>query len=99
MSLIEPSISDQEGGARAELSATEPTIAPIPSRISALLPVMGFVFVAYLIMGLAMPVLPLHVHRGFGLSTFVVGLVSGSQFAAAILTRPWAGHFGDTRGA
>ncbi len=43
-----------------------------------------------------MPVLPLYVHRGLGLSTFVVGLVSGSQFAAALLTRVWAGHFVDT---
>jgi quercetin dioxygenase-like cupin family protein len=29
-----------------------------------------------------MPVLPLHVHQGLGLGTFVVGLVAGSQFAA-----------------
>src|SRR3954471_624506 len=64
----------------------------------ALLPIVSSVFVAYLVVGLAMPVLPLHVHQGLGLSTFVVGLVAGSQFAAALLTRPWAGHFVDRRG-
>jgi MFS family permease len=46
-----------------------------------------------------MPVLPLHVHDGLGLGTFVVGLVAGSQFASALLTRPWAGSFSDRRGA
>jgi MFS family permease len=47
---------------------------------------------------LALPVLPLHVHQGLGLSTFVVGLVSGSQFAASLITRVWAGRFSDVRG-
>src|SRR3954471_13804691 len=61
--------------------------------------IIAVVFIAYLVIGFAMPVLPLHVHRGLGLSTFVVGLVAGSQFAAAVITRPWAGHFVDTRGA
>jgi len=60
---------------------------------------MAVVFVAFLVIGLAMPVLPLHVHDGLGLGTFVVGLVAGSQFASALLTRPWAGGFSDRRGA
>jgi hypothetical protein len=47
-----------------------------------LLPIMASVFVAFLVSGLALPVLPLHVHNGLGLSTFVVGLVAGSQFVA-----------------
>jgi len=46
-----------------------------------------------------LPVLPLHVHDGLGLSLFVVGLVAGSQFAASLISRPWAGHYSDTRGA
>jgi MFS family permease len=61
-------------------------------------PVLAVIFVAFMVIGLAMPVLPLHVHDGLGLSTFVVGLVSGSQFTAALLSRFWAGHFADTRG-
>jgi Major Facilitator Superfamily len=60
---------------------------------------MAVVFVAYLVIGLAMPVLPLHVHQALGLSTFVVGLVAGSQFAATLISRVWAGHQADTRGA
>ena len=46
-----------------------------------------------------MPVLPLHVHQRLGLSTFVVGLVTGSQFVASLFTRMWAGHRTDRRGA
>jgi MFS family permease len=68
------------------------------SLVAALLPIIGVVLVAYLVIGLAMPVLPLHVHEGLRLSTFVVGLVAGSQFAAALLSRPWAGVYADSRG-
>jgi MFS family permease len=66
--------------------------------VSALLPIMGVVLVAFLVVGFAMPVLPLHVHDGLGLGTFLVGLVAGCQFAAALITRPWAGYFSDKRG-
>jgi MFS family permease len=44
-------------------------------------------------------VLPLHVHHSLGLSTFVVGVVTGSQFAASLISRVWAGDFADTRGS
>jgi MFS family permease len=67
--------------------------------ITALLPIMAVVFIVYLVIGFAMPVLPLHVHQVLGLGTVVVGLVAGSQFAAALLSRPWAGHYADSRGA
>lgn len=70
-----------------------------PNSIAPLLPIMGIVFIAYLFMGIAMPVLPLYVHQGLGLGTFIVGLVAGAQFAAALLTRPWAGRLADARGA
>jgi MFS family permease len=60
---------------------------------------MGVVFVAFLVIGCAMPVLPLHVHDGLAFGTFVVGLVAGSQFAVSLISRPWAGHFADRRGA
>ncbi|HEY4171061.1 MAG TPA: arabinose transporter [Reyranella sp.] len=66
--------------------------------VSALLPIMGVVLVAFLVIGFAMPVLPLHVHDGLGLGTFMVGLVAGCQFAAALITRPWAGCFSDKHG-
>src|SRR3954471_10674554 len=79
------------------------TTLPMPatgqSLTATLLPIMGVVFVAFLVIGIAMPVLPLHVHDGLGLGTFVVGLVAGSQFAASLVSRPWAGNFSDSRGA
>jgi MFS family permease len=67
-------------------------------RVAALLPIMGVVAIAFLIIGLALPVLPLHVHQGLGFGTFVVGLVTGSQFAAALISRVWSGHYADSRG-
>lgn len=66
---------------------------------TALLAIMGVVFVAFLVIGMAMPVLPLHVHDRLGLGTFLVGLVSGSQFGASLISRPWAGHYADRHGA
>jgi MFS family permease len=65
----------------------------------ALLPLMTAVLVVFLITGVAIPVLPLHVHQGLGLGTFVVGLVTGSQFAASLVSRVWSGHYADSRGA
>ena len=70
-----------------------------PRTTAAWLPIMVVVFVAFLVIGIAMPVLPLHVHNGMGFGTFVVGIVAGSQFAASLVSRPWAGHFSDSRGA
>src|SRR3954447_11699188 len=70
-----------------------------PGTRAPLLPIMGVVFVAFLVIGMAKPVLPLHVHNGLGFGTFAVGLVAGSQFAASLISRPWAGHFSDSRGA
>src|SRR5438132_11760989 len=70
-----------------------------PSEVAmALLPLMVVVLVVFLITGFAIPVLPLHVHQGLGFGTFVVGLVTGSQFAASIISRVWSGRFADNRG-
>src|SRR3954453_12033266 len=69
------------------------------SVTSALLPIMTVVFLGFLIIGMALPVLPLHVHQGLGMSTFVVGLVAGSQFIASLITRVWSGRYADSRGA
>jgi MFS family permease len=65
---------------------------------TALAPIMAAVFIAFLVIGMALPVLPLHVHRGLGFGTFLVGLVAGSQFAAAIASRVWAGRQADASG-
>ncbi|WP_334270954.1 MFS transporter [Bradyrhizobium sp. 1(2017)] len=81
------------------MSATALREAAAPRRVAGLMPIMGVVFVAFLVIGVAMPVLPLHVHDGLGQGTFVVGLVAGSQFAASLISRPWAGHFSDRSGS
>src|SRR3954471_24823066 len=114
MRLCEPGIVERGCTAeerRAAAQSLEPIVSElgtIPSetptesaapRMMALLPIMAVVFVAYLVIGIALPVLPLHVHQGLGLGTFVVGLVAGSQFAAALVTRPSAGHLVDSQGA
>lgn len=65
---------------------------------AALMPIMAAVFVAFLVIGIALPVLPLHVHQGLGFGTFLVGLVAGSEFAAAIASRVWAGRQADASG-
>lgn len=64
-----------------------------------LLPIMTVVFASFLVIGIAFPVLPLHVHQGLGLNTFMVGLITGSQFIAAVISRIGAGHYADSRGA
>jgi MFS family permease len=70
-----------------------------PSVPATLLPIMAAVLAAFLTIGLALPVLPLHVHDDLGFDTFAVGLVAGSQFAASLLSRIWAGNYCDRRGA
>jgi len=64
-----------------------------------LLPVTLAIFIGFLALGMQMPVLPLHLHETLGMGTLVVGLVVGSQFIAALLSRSWAGNFADLRGA
>lgn len=63
-----------------------------------LAPKMAVVFVGFLIAGMGMPVLPIHVSRDLGFGTFVIGLITGSQFCASLMTRLWAGDFADRKG-
>src|SRR5260221_12308529 len=70
-----------------------------PSVIGPLVPIMIVVLSGFLVTDLAIPVLPLHVHERLGLGEFVIGVVAGTQFAAALITRFWAGSFADRRGA
>ena len=62
-------------------------------------PITLAVFIGFLTIGLPLPVLPLHLHDALGMGTLVVGLVIGTQFAAALLSRAWAGHVADSQGA
>ena len=88
-----------DGGCAVGCPSPRPGRPPAPRVLAALLPIMAVVLIAFLVIGLALPVLPLHVHQGLGLGTFVVGLVAGSQFAASLVSRVWSGHYADSRGA
>jgi hypothetical protein len=59
-----------------------------PGSFRPILPLMAVVFVTFPFLALAMPVLPLHVHAGLGLGTFVVGLVAGAFPTAAARSAP-----------
>ena len=84
----------------SELSSASAVLAPsVINVLLKLLPITAAVFVGFLIIGMQLPVLPLHLHNTLGMDTLVVGLVIGAQFAAALLSRSWAGNFADIRGA
>jgi MFS family permease len=80
------------------LNTSQPYAKAGGSVAGTLLPIMVAVFVAYLVIGLAMAVIPLHVHQGLGLGTFMVGLVAGCQFTASLISRFWSGNYADSRG-
>jgi len=63
-----------------------------------LLPVTLAVFIAFLTMGMQLPVLPLYLQQQPGMNTLTIGFIIGAQFIAALLTRGWAGNFADMRG-
>ena len=72
---------------------------PAPSVVAALAPIMAAVLAGFLVIGAAMPVLPLHVRDGLGFGPATVGAVAGCQFAAALVARLWSGRMADARGA
>jgi MFS family permease len=80
------------------MSQTTLTAAPRSSVVVALLPIMAIVLVAFVLIGMALPVLPLHVHDGLGLGALMVGVVAGSQFAASLFSRVWSGRTSDDYG-
>lgn len=79
------------------MSASE---TPIDGRslVLILAPIMLSVFVVFVLTGAALPALPLHVSQNFGYGAFVVGLISGAQFAASLISRFAAGSYADTNG-
>jgi MFS family permease len=84
---------------------TPPSLSPsLPrgnSLWSAFLPLLPFmltVFVGFLAMGMALPVVPRHVHETLGQGTAIVGVVMGSQYVSCFMGRLWAGHLSDERG-
>ena len=84
---------------KTELQHAPSTPAQPANRVTAkLLPIALAVFIGFFIIGMQLPVLPLHVHNTLGMGTLVIGMVVGAQFAAALLSRSWAGNFADMRG-
>ena len=67
--------------------------------LTAAFPIMAAVFISFMVIGMALPVLPLQVHNVLGFGTFVVGSVAGCQFVASLISRIWAGRLTDTRGS
>lgn len=63
-----------------------------------LLSLMASVFAVFLVTGAALPALPLHIHDRLGFGPFMIGLVSGAQFAAALVSRLWSGTVADRHG-
>src|SRR5690242_11930194 len=63
-----------------------------------LVPVMAAVLAGFLVIGAALPVLPLYVSHNLGFSTLVVGFVAGAQFVASLATRIWSGSYSDAKG-
>ncbi|WP_454672750.1 MFS transporter [Achromobacter pestifer] len=72
---------------------------PVRSVFAQLLPLVLAVFIGFFMVGLPMPVLPLYVSGTLAMGALVVGVVAGLQFAAALLSRAYAGALVDRRGA
>ena len=68
------------------------------SALRAILPIVAAVFVAFLLVGMSVLVIPLHVHSVLGYGPLVVGTIVGAQFIASLLSRPWAGTIADANG-
>src|SRR3954463_3652956 len=60
---------------------------PVSASVLAIAPIALIVFTAFFVIGMALPVLPLHVHESLGMGAFVVGIVAGAQFTAALVSR------------
>lgn len=71
---------------------------PVTNVLAKVMPITLAVFITFLTIGIQLPTLPLHLHDKLGMSSVVVGLVVGAQFAAALLSRSWAGNYADMRG-
>lgn len=71
----------------------------ISKLIMQIFKILSAIFLSYVVIGIAIPVLPLHIHNGLGLSTLTVGIVVGCQFMATLASRVWSGRGIDKYGA
>lgn len=71
---------------------------PSHSVVVTLLPIMAAVLAGFVVIGVALPVLPLHVSHHLGFGSVVVGVVAGAQFVASLISRVWSGSYSDANG-
>ncbi|MBN9067676.1 MAG: arabinose transporter, partial [Rhizobiales bacterium] len=71
---------------------------PSHSVVVTLLPIMAAVLAGFVVIGAALPVLPLHVSHHLGFGSVVVGVVAGAQFVASLISRVWSGSYSDANG-
>lgn len=80
------------------MSETDTRPPDAGAGMGAAVPIMATVFISFMVIGMALPVLPLHVHDVLGYGPFMVGVAAGGQFVAALVSRIWAGRLADSRG-
>jgi len=71
---------------------------PAPKISGYLLKIFAIIFPEFLIMGISLGVLPAYVHNQLLFGNLVVGIVIGTQYAATLCTRHFAGRIADTKG-
>lgn len=81
------------------MPGTTATRTAQPPVLITLLPIMVTILAGFLIIGVALPVLPLYVNHDLGFGTLVVGLVAGAQFITSLVSRVWSGAYADRHGA
>ncbi len=82
------------------MQAETDTLSTKPaSTFRTLLPIIAALFVGFLMVGMPLPVIPLHVYSVLGFGHVAVGVMVGAQFVASLLSRPLAGAIADSRGA
>jgi MFS family permease len=94
-------VSKRADANRSRLRRRATEVSELNTKIGmsgTLVMLMAIVFMTFAVTGAALPTLPLHLQNGLGQSTFMVGLIAGTQFFAALVSRVWAGSFVDRRG-
>jgi MFS family permease len=69
-----------------------------PGVTGQIVQIVSFTFLAYLVIGLQLAVLPPFVHNDLGYSAVIAGLVISTQYVATLLSRGFAGNSSDTAG-
>jgi len=75
-----------------------PEALSAPKISGYLLKIFAIIFPEFLIMGISLGVLPAYVHNQLLFGNLVVGVVIGTQYAATLCTRHFAGRIADTKG-